>query len=238
MSAREAPPGGARPLPALFLSCRDGRPATSRAAPLIGRLVEPGLSMQAVLFITQAQVAGDASLYACAGSRQRVEQLVAQLAGEGIHCQVDYQDQPPLGEVAAELFASVPECLELRLGPQLGAARCRQVGQALRSWREEGMLLVCLDQVPASSEPDRNRPHDPYWRNLMHHWVDQHQWHQAMPSSVRDLLQNSAQDSSGNSTLCLLQTAFGLGGLRLPERLLGFDLDDQQRALTGYGWMN
>lgn len=238
MSAREAPPGGARPLPALFLSCRDGRPASARSAPLIGRLVEPGLPLQAVLFITQAQGPGDANLYACPGSRQRVDQLVAQLAGEAMDCLVHYQNQVPLAEVAAELFASAPECLELRLSPQIGAARCRQVGEALRSWREAGVLLVCLDKVPVSDATDRRRPHDPYWRNLMHHWVDQQQWHQAMPNSVRDLLQSSSKDAPGDSTLCLLQTAFGLGGLRLPERLLGFDLDDQQRALTGYGWMN
>lgn len=229
----------ARTLPALFLSCRDGRPAVSRPAPLISRLVEPGTVVEAVVFITIEHTGSGARLSASPACSERLQSLASLLAGQGLAVQVECLPHPALADVAAELCEPAPgECIELCLSRDLGAWRCRQIGQALSTWRDDCVLPVCLDRVREDARAEVQRPlHDSYWRGLMSHWVEQQQWQQAMSGNV-ELAYESGFDDDGTDTLCLLQAAFGLGGQHMPERLFGFDLDDHQRALAGYGWMN
>ncbi|PAU88070.1 hypothetical protein CK507_05780 [Pseudomonas sp. WN033] len=229
-----------RTLPALFLSCRDGRPAVSRPAPLISRLVEPGTAVEAVVFITMDHAEPGARLSGGPAGSERLQSLARLLAGQGLVVQIERLPGPALADVAAELCEpTLDECIELCLSRDLGARRCRQIGQALSTWREDNVLLVCLDRVRDEARADGLRPlHDPYWRGLMSHWVEQQQWRQAMSGSAELAFDPSQDEDDGTDTLCLLQAAFGLGGQHMPERLFGFDLDDTCLALSGYGWMN
>ncbi|MAZ05906.1 hypothetical protein [Marinobacter sp. SS8-8] len=38
-------------------------------------------------------------------------------------------------------------------------------------------------------------------------------------------------------TLCVLNTAFSLGGFKAPQRVFGFALNEDSQSLAGYSWM-
>lgn len=229
-------------LPVLYLSCRDSLAQVPRPLSLIGRLVDPNSRIDAVVFITTSADSHQPQLLCPASAGRLKDQLSLLLTKLGYPVACDGRTTASVAAWASMLFEQAPvDYIELRLSVAMSMAQCRELGQALQSWRERKVLLVCLDQVPLSVEPQSYRgPHDPYWRNLMNQWVDEQRWYEALTDNALQTHPGAEhrQRSLDDASLCLLHAAFGLGGLRLPERLFGFDLDDSQRALSGYGWMN
>lgn len=229
-------------LPALYLRCRDSLTRTPRPLELIGRIVQAKVAVGAVVFITIGANRGQPEVFSPLGPGGLRAELRDMLLKLGFSAAVRRYSAPHVAALTGMLFGDAPvEQVELRLSIDMTMDQYRDVGQSLRSWRERRVLLVCLDQIPADADPDGYRaPHDPYWRNLMGQWVEQQQWDEATSALSLQvgppvkLLQRSLGDGSH----CLLYAAFVLGGLRLPARLFGFDLDDSQRAVFGYGWMS
>src|SRR5690606_39998784 len=109
-------------LPTLFLPCRGGRPAVSRPAPLISRLVEPGTAVEAVVFITIEHTGSGARLSAGPACSERLQSLASLLAGQGLAVQVECLPHPALADDAAELCEPAPgEFFVLRLRLDDGA---------------------------------------------------------------------------------------------------------------------
>ncbi|WP_373186959.1 hypothetical protein [Halopseudomonas sp.] len=229
-------------LPVLYLSCRDSLADAPRSLSLIGRLVDSKNRIDAVVFITASADSGQPHLLGPASAGPLKGQLSARLSKLGYPLVRHGNTSTSVVALASMLFEQPPvDYIELRLSVAMNMEQCRELGQALQGWRESKVLLVCLDHVPLGVEPHGYRsPHDPYWRNLMNQWVDEQRWYEALSDSALQAHPSPEhrQRSLDDASLCLLHTAFGLGGLRLPERLFGFDLDDNQRALSGYGWMS
>lgn len=225
-------------LPALYLSCRDGLTETSSRLVLIDRLIEPDSHIDGVVFITAC--AGLDQPQLCCGSVGELGVQLSALLSELGYSLPAKAGAEKIETLTSMLFDSSPvECMEIRLGTDMSVRQCRELGQALQSWRARRVLMICLDEIPVDAEPGSYRsPHDPYWRNLMSRWVDEQQWFEALSDTTWQARPGTQQRTLGDSTLCLLHAAFGLGGSQMPERLFGFDLDDDQRTLSGYGWMN
>lgn len=236
-------PTAPRRLPALFLSSRCGLTEAARPLPLIDRLVDVGSPIQAVVFITSQDELRQPQVRSTQHGGAFCAELADVLTELGYPFSPSAACTPRVSVLASMLFESLPaECIELHLGLDMSLGQCRELGQALQNWRDRRVLLVCLDQIPLDIEPGSYcSPYDPYWRGLMQGWVEEQQWLNALPSSLSERSKRTApggQRQPAETSVCLLQAAFGLGGLRLPERLFGFDLDDSQRALSGFGWMH
>ena len=219
-------------LPVLFLSCREERQADPGRAPLMARLLASGATPEAVLFITIAEQDDRLQLIGSGTHGERLSALAEGLANRGVCALVRRCASSPVGDIAAELFGNFTgEFIELRL-----AANCEEpgysgIGQALSDWRERGTLLVCLDRVDGGQR--LKSLYDSYWLDLMSSWIEQHQWRQV----VTGLNADAISERPAIGTFCLLQAALGSAGMRLPERLLGYELDDAGRALSGFCWM-
>ena len=78
-----------------------------------------------------------------------------------------------------------------------------------------------------------------YIRNLIRQWEDEQRWVNAMSNS--SLRGGGSYATNGSPvaepTLCILNTAFSLGGMKAPQRLFGFSLNQNRQSLAGYGWM-
>ena len=186
----------------------------------MARLLASGARPEAVLFITIAEQDDRLQLIGSGTDGERLSALAEGLSSRGVCASVQRSASSPLDQIAAELFGDFAgECIELRLG-------------ATFEEREKGTLLVCLDRVDGGQR--LKSLYDSSWLDLMSSWIEQHQWRQV----VTGFNAGGGSDQPGIGTLCLLQAALGLAGMRLPERLVGFDLDDARRALVGFGWMS
>lgn len=236
------PSSAPRRLPALYLSCRETAGELRRPVPLMTRLLATAESVDALVFITSQEARNVIQLRCARPDVSLVAELLSVLEGFGYTPALHSGHEGMLTNLAAQLFAESPPCIvELRLGAGMSAGEYRQLGERLYRWRERQIMLICVDQVPSEVDPQQHRgPHDPYWRGLLSQWVEERAWVDALSDSavgVAPSLSSGERDLINDTTLCLLHAAFGLGGLRAPERLFGFDLDDQQHALSGYGWI-
>lgn len=198
----------------------------------MARLLASGARPEAVLFITIADQDDRLQLIGSGTDGERLSALAEGLSSRGVRASVQRSASSPLDQIAAELFGDFAgECIELRLGATFEEPGYSGIGQALSDWREKGTLLVCLDRVDGGQH--LKSLYDSSWLDLMTSWIEQYHWRQA----VKGLDVAASVVQSRASTVCLLQAALGLAGMRLPERLLGYDLDDAGRALLGFGWM-
>ena len=199
----------------------------------MARLLASGARPEAVLFITIADQDDRLQLIGSGTDGERLSALAEGLSSRGVCASVQRSASSPLDQIAAELLGDFAgECIELRLGATFEEPGYSGIGQALSDWREKGTLLVCLDRVDGGQR--LKSLYDSSWLDLMSSWIEQHQWRQV----VTGFNAGGGSDQPGIGTLCLLQAALGLAGMRLPERLVGFDLDDARRALVGFGWMS
>lgn len=198
----------------------------------MARLLASGATPEAVLFITIADQDDGLQLIGSGTDGERLSALAEGLSSRGVRASVQRSASSPLDQIAAELFGDFAgECTELRLAANFEEPGYSGIGQALSDWREKGTLLVCLDRVDGGQR--LKSLYDSSWLDLMSSWIEQYHWRQA----VKGLDVAASVVQSRASTVCLLQAALGLAGMRLPERLLGYDLDDAGRALLGFGWM-
>ncbi|HDZ57639.1 MAG TPA: hypothetical protein ENI17_06185 [Pseudomonas xinjiangensis] len=236
-------PATPKRLPALYLSCRGVPGESPRPLPLMARLIEASEDIRALVFIT-TNGESHATQLRCTRSDETLVVELQLLLEELGHAAAFHQSHDGLlTRLAAQLFVESPPCIvEVCLGSGMTAGQYRRLGESLCRWRERQVMLICVDQVPDDVDPQLYRsPYDPYWRGLLSQWVEERNWIEALSGSAlctTPSLSSSEQTLVSDNTLCLLHAAFGLGGLRAPERLFGFDLDDNQRALSGYGWMS
>lgn len=228
-----------RRLPTLYLSCAEQLPSSSRGTPLLDRLLDAGETPQGIVFITLHADLVSPRL-ACTSAGPLTLCIQQMLGSQGLKYELYQQLSPQIEQLLEQLFQQPPAtCIELQLCSGLAAHTYRQLGQTLQQLRSHGVLIVCLDRTRAN--PDRvdyHPPHDAYWRELIQQWVAEQQWQQAIKLADTGGSQNSSgQTLVSDASLCLMHAAFALGGLCQPQRFFGYGLDDQTRALAGFGWM-
>ncbi len=232
-------PGAHYRVPAFYLSCAEQLPENIPGRPLLDRLLDGGVAPQCVVFIT-LQPSLVSPVLVCMAVSELGARIQRILSLQGLDTGLGDQLSQRVQVLQHYLLDRRPATsIELQLCTGLPADTYRQLGHSLQDLRNEGVLLICLDRTPADwRDADYRSPHDGYWRELMDRWVDEEQWQQAIKLSDKSGSQvTTVQSSVSNASLCLMHAAFALGGLCKPQRLFGYGLDDQDRALAGLGWM-
>jgi glycine cleavage system regulatory protein len=239
MSADSKATTNQRPLPALYLSCAEQLPSNNAGTSLLDRLLDTRLPPQGIVFITLQPDLASPQL-ASPQTSDLVNEIQQLLDQQGLHMALSPQLNPRIQRLQHELFKQPPgTCIELQLNTGLSARAYRQLGQSLQQLRNQGILLICLDRTPDQHNRDEyHPPHDAYWRDLIQQWVAEQQWQHAIKLADAHSEQTGSADALiSDASLCLMHAAFALGGLCQPQRFFGYGLDDQTRALAGFGWM-
>lgn len=232
-----------RRLPALYLSCRGMVGDDTRPLPLMARLLETTEKVDAVVFITAHGTGRVPQLRCNRPADEFVVELRLLLEDLGHTPTVHQSNDEHLARLTTQLFARhSPDMVEVRLGSGMTAGQYRRLGESLCLWRDRHVMLICVDQLLGKLDPQQYRsPHDSYWRGLLSQWVEERNWEEALSGSALGNTPSFVKTEKAlvsDNTLCLLHAAFGIGGSRAPQRLFGFDLDDNERALSGYCWMH
>lgn len=232
-----------RRLPALYLACREIAGTDTRPLPLMARLLETAEKVDAVVFITTHGAGRVPQLRSSRPADEFVVELRLFLEGLGHTPTVHQSFDKHLARLTIQLFARpAPDMVEVRLGSGMTAGQYRRLGESLCLWRDRHVMLICVDQLLGKLDPQQYRsPHDSYWRGLLNQWVEERNWEEALSGSALGSTPSFVKTEKAlvsDNTLCLLHAAFGIGGSRAPQRLFGFYLDDNERALSGYCWMD
>jgi hypothetical protein len=225
-------------LPMLYLSCDKDALSGPIGEPHLRRLISPDMSVGSVAFITSIAGAKQPEIFHQCGKSSLAEHLQSLMAGREFD--VAGSRDPGLEVLAETMIALAPEeVIELRLNTGMTSDSYRQIGRCLEVFRDQGVLLICLDQKETGEgDMTHHQPHDAYFRNLMQQWEYEQVWLQAMSrSSLRGRRNTSARDAPVADPTCVLNTAFSLGGLKAPQRVFGIALNEDSQSLAGYGWM-
>lgn len=228
-------------LPVLYLSCETKALAGSKAQSRLRRLVPQDLVVNNVAFITSEKGGTQPEIFHQCGKGFLARRLQSDMRARGYDVAVSGSRERGLKQLAESMMQLVPdEVIELRLNTGMTSERYRDIGHCLEVLRDQGVLLICLDRLEGDgNNAGYHQPHDSYVRNLIRRWEDEQRWVKAMAKSdLSDGRLLAANESPvADPTLCVLNTAFSLGGMKAPERLFGFSLNENSHSLAGYGWM-
>lgn len=226
-------------LPVLYVSCDRAALKASRAQSSIRRLTRDR-DVGSVVFITLDAGLAAPKIYHQTGSNSVACQLQSLLSAEGFGPVEVSGDSGDLMAFASTLTSSTSgEVTELRLNLGMTGAYYRGIGRCLEVCRDRGVLIICFDQTDAGEVGNvRSQPHNAYIRNLISQWEDQQRWARAFskPGAGEEQSSDSGELLS-DPTLCILNTAFSLGGMQVPQRVFGSALNEGRQSLAGYGWM-
>jgi len=228
-------------LPVLYLSCETEALIGPKGQSSLRRLIRQDLAVDSVAFITSETGGAQPEIFHQCGEGALARRLQSGMKARGFEVAVNGPRDSGLKLLAESMMQLVPqEVIELRLNTGMTSEHYRNIGHCLEVLRNEGVLLICLDRLDADgNNASHSQPHDSYIRNLIRQWEDEQKWVKAMSKSGL----NGTRPSPGQGnpvadpTLCVLNTAFSLGGMKAPQRLFGFSLNEDSQSLAGYGWM-
>ncbi len=220
-------------LPVLFVSC-NARSLESRQQAGSGpaRMIW-GERVRSVLLISTDKSLQAPLVTHLKGKTDRSECIFSLLSSIGFTPGIQTENSEARENLLRALLSEDPEDLfELRLNTGMSEAEYRRVGQCLETMREQGVLIICLDDK-AGSEIALN---DRHLREIISGWVQDQQWGAAM-SFRGGLSDNQRNPKLEDPTVCLLNAAFTLGGCQFPQRMFSRGMNNAGQALSGFGWM-
>ena len=220
-------------LPVLFVSC-DARSleAQRQAGSGPARMIW-GQSVRSVLLLST-----DTSLQAplvthLKGDHERSERVFSLLSARGFAPAIQNETSEGRENFLRALLSEEPADLsELRLNTGMSEGEYRLVGQCLETIREQGVLVICLDDKRES----RVALHDRHLREMISGWVQDQQWGAAI-SFKGGQSGNRHHRKLEDPTVCLLNAAFTLGGCKFPQRMFSSGMNNAGQMLSGFGWM-
>lgn len=225
----------------LYLSCETEALVRPKGQASLRRLLRQDLVVDRVAFITSKKGDAELEIFHQCGEGALARRLQSEMKTHGFEVAVSGSRDPELKLLAESVMQLVPdEVIELRLNTGMTSDHYRNIGHCLETLRDQGVLLICLDRLENDgNNASYHQPHDSYIRKLMRQWEDEQQWVRAMSKSGLGGNRLSAgQDNPvADPTLCVLNTAFSLGGMKSPQRLFGFSLNENSQSLAGFGWM-
>lgn len=228
-------------LPVLYLSCETEALAGPKGQASLRRLIRQDLVVNSVAFITSEQGGVQPEIFHQCGEGALARRLQSDIGACGFDVAVRGSRETLLKMLTESMMQLVPrEVIELRLNTGMTSEHYRNIGHCLEVLRDQGVLLICLDRLDADgNNASYHQPHDSYIRNLIRQWEDEQRWVSAMSKSgLRGNRSSSATEKPvADPTLCVLNTAFSLGGMKAPQRLFGFSMNENSQSLAGYGWM-
>lgn len=229
-------------LPVLYLSCETEALAGPKGQASVCRLIRQDLVVDRVVFITSEKGGVQPEIFHQCGESVLARRLRSDMQARGFDLVVKGSQGPGLKLLAESVVQLVPEeVIELRLNTGMTCEHYRDIGHCLESLRDQGVLLICLDRLETDdSSANHHQPHATYIRSLIRQWEDEQRWVKAMAKSGLSGTRSPSGDNSpvAEPTLCVLNTAFSLGGMKAPQRLFGFSMNENSRSLAGYGWMH
>ncbi len=195
--------------------------------------------MNSVAFITSEKGGTRPEIFHQCGKGLLARHLQSSMQARGFDVAVSGSREQGLKQLDESMMQLVPEeVIELRLNTGMASEHYRDIGHCLEALRDQGVLLICLDRLEANgNNASYHQPHVSYIRNLIRQWEDEQRWVKAMSNS--SLRGGGPSAASGHPvaepTLCVLNTAFSLGGMKAPQRLFGFSLNENRQSLAGYG---
>lgn len=228
-------------LPVLYLSCETAALTGPKGQSSLRRLIPRDLVVDSVAFITSEKGGAQPEILHQCGEGVLARRLQSDMQARGFDAAVSGSRETRLKLLAESMVQLIPnEVIELRLNTGMTSKHYRDIGHCLEALRDQSILLICLDRLENDGKNESHpQPHDRYIRNLIRQWEDEQRWVKAMSKSgVRGSRSTAANDSPvADPTLCVLNTAFSLGGMIAPQRLFGFSLNENNQSLAGYGWM-
>lgn len=228
-------------LPVLYLSCETEALTGPKGQASLRRLIRPDLVVVNVAFITSKKGGAQPEIFHQCGEGILARRLQSGMAERGFDVAVSGSREQGLKELAESMTHLAPEeVIELRLNTGMTSEHYRDIGHCLEALRDQGVLLICLDRLEnVGNNEDHPQPHDSYLRNLIRQWEDEYRWVKAMSKSDLGTSHSAtgAEAPVADPMLCVLNTAFSLGGMQAPQRLFGFSLNENSRSVAGYGWM-
>lgn len=228
-------------LPVLYLSCETEALIGPKGQASLRRLIRQDLTIDSVAFITSEKGGAKPEIFYQCGEGILARHLQSEMKARGFDVAVSASREYGLKLLAESMMQLVPEeVIELRLNTGMSSVHYRNIGHCLEALRDQGVLLICLDRLETDgSNASYHQPHDSYIRNLIRQWEDEQKWVSAMSKSglIGENVAVGNASPVADPTLCVLNTAFSLGGMKAPQRLFGFSLNENSESLAGYGWM-
>jgi len=220
-------------LPVLFVSCNARSLESQREAASGPARMIWGQSVRSVLLLST-----DASLQApvvthLKGDHECSERVFSLLSSQGFAPGIQDEMTEGREKLLRALLSEEPADLcELRLNTGMSEDEYRLVGQCLETIREQGVLVICLDDKRESQVS----LHDRHLREMLNGWVQDQQWGAAI-SFKGGLSRNKRSPKLEDPTVCLLNAAFTLGGCKFPQRMFSSGMNNAGQMLSGFGWM-
>ncbi|MEX2473829.1 hypothetical protein [Marinobacter sp.] len=228
-------------LPVLYLSCESEALTGPKGQASLRRLIKPDLVVKSVAFITSEKGFAQPDIIHQCGKGALARHLQSEMKARGFDVSINSSRADGLKLLAESMMQLIPEeVIELRLNTGMTSEHYRNIGHCLEALREQGVLLICLDRLDTDgNDTNYHRPHDSYTRNLIRQWEDEQRWVSVMSKSalIGDRVAAGNASPVADPTLCVLNTAFSLGGMKAPQRLFGFSLNENSESLAGFGWM-
>lgn len=220
-------------LPVLFVSCNAESLQSQREAGSGPARMIWGKRYQSVVLISTDTALQSPLIVHLKGSADRSESIKSLLGSQGFAPDSRSDSANSRDGLLNVLLSEEPGDLsELRLNTGMSEQEYRRIGQCLEVLREQGVLIICLDDKADSQV----MLHDRHLREMINGWVQDQQWGAVMTfkGDSRKTTQTLRLD---DPTVCLLNAAFSLGGSQFPQRMFSSGMNNSARMLSGFGWM-
>nr|WP_297402924.1 hypothetical protein [uncultured Marinobacter sp.] len=219
-------------LPVLFVSCNvESLQTKQQASSGPARMIWGKWYKSVVLISTDSDLRAPLVMH-LSGSADRAEAIHSQLNQQGFTPGILTEVANTRRDLLKVLLSEEPGDLsELRLNTGMSEYDYRRVGQCLEVLREQGVLIVCLDDKAST----KVSPHDRHLREMISGWVQDQQWGAVM--TFKGITEQNAAPKLDDPTVCLLNAAFSLGGSRFPQRMFSSGMNNEAQTLSGFGWM-
>ncbi|RBP31777.1 hypothetical protein DET50_1051 [Marinobacter pelagius] len=220
-------------LPVLFVSCNAGSLQSQQDAGSGPARMIWGKRYQSVVLISTDTDLQAPLIVHLKGSADRSESIHRLLGSQGFAPDSrSYSPNSRDGLLRVLLSEEPGDLSELRLNTGMSEQEYRRIGQCLEVLREQGVLIICLDDKADSQV----LLHDRHLREMINGWVQDQQWGTVMKFKG-DAPKIAPTLRLDDPTVCLLNAAFSLGGSQFPQRMFSSGMDNSTRMLSGFGWM-
>lgn len=227
-------------LPVLFVSCNVETLRAHQGGSGLARIIW-GKHYDSVLLISSGEGIREPEILRLAGRGTDALLMQTLLQEQGFAPGIFSPVSSERRQLLRALLSDAPgELTELRLNTGMAESDYRRIGQSLETLREQSVLVICLDDTADLAGGGSISLHDRQLRELLHGWAEDQQWSSAMSGAEFRAGTRAKTDSRSleDPTVCILTTAFSLGGSQIPQRMFGSYLNDAKQTLSGYGWMH
>lgn len=220
-------------LPVLFVSCNVNSLQSERRAGSGPARMIWGRRYESVVLISTDKDLEAPLVVHLKGGAERAESIHSLLGSQGFTPGFQPERASSRDGLLHVLLSEEPGDLsELRLNTGMSEQEYRRIGQCLEVLREQGVLIICLDDK-ADSQVLLN---DRHLREMINSWVQDQQWGAVM-TFKGDSPKTTPTLRLDDPTVCLLNAAFSLGGSQFPQRMFSSGMNNSARMLSGFGWM-